>query len=251
MAGGVRGRHPAGKSVIACAREKSGGGAPGFFTWRALLRTAAALVLVALLAVPGFAAQHKSSRHVAAKPAHTAAAAKSGVRSTHRRGRSKAARTARGAKSRQTWRTGQMAPAPERYKEIEEALVARGYSSQAPDGIWGPQWADSLKRFQQDQKLEPTGKLNSLSLITLGLGPRREPALAAPVANGFGCPGFWLPSVIEDNAIQPASFAITGEDLCAFASRRKAIDETKLARRKRRAPFKPAPSSQLRWPQVK
>ncbi len=55
----------------------------------------------------------------------------------------------------------------------------------------------------------------------------------------------------EDDAIQPASFAITGEDLCAFVNRRKAIDETKLARRKRRAPFKPAPSSQLRWPQVK
>jgi peptidoglycan hydrolase-like protein with peptidoglycan-binding domain len=73
-----------------------------------------------------------------------------------------------------------MQPTPDRYKEIQQALVAKGYSSQTPDGVWGPDWIDALKRFQQDQKLEPTGKLNSLSLITLGLGPKRESAGAAP-----------------------------------------------------------------------
>jgi peptidoglycan hydrolase-like protein with peptidoglycan-binding domain len=88
---------------------------------------------------------------------------------------------------RQTWRGGQMAPTPDRYKEIQEALTAKGYSVGSPDGVWGPQWSGSLKRFQQDQKLEPSGKLTSLSLRTLGLGPRREtsesPAAAPAPAN--------------------------------------------------------------------
>jgi hypothetical protein len=143
-----------------------------------LVKTTALLLLVLLTALPGFTAQQKKRRHhSAAKTAHHAAVAKNpGVHSaaTHSSTRSKTARTARSAKTRQTWRTGQMAPTPDRYKEIQEALVAKGYGSQTPDGEWGQQWADSLKRFQQDQKLEPSGKLNSLSLITLGLGPKRE-----------------------------------------------------------------------------
>jgi hypothetical protein len=31
----------------------------------------------------------------------------------------------------------------------------------------------ALKRFQEEQKLEATGKLDSLSLIRLGLGPKK------------------------------------------------------------------------------
>jgi len=58
-------------------------------------------------------------------------------------------------------------------------MAAKGYGPQAPNGVWGPEWASSLKRYQQDQKLEPTGKLNSMSLITLGLGPKREPPAGA------------------------------------------------------------------------
>jgi peptidoglycan hydrolase-like protein with peptidoglycan-binding domain len=84
---------------------------------------------------------------------------------------------------RQTWRTGQMAPTPDRYREIQQALVAKGYGTQEPDGVWGPQWIDSLKRFQQDQKLEPSGKLTALSIITLGLGPRRETTLPPAAAS--------------------------------------------------------------------
>ncbi len=72
-----------------------------------------------------------------------------------------------------------MTPTPERYKEIQQALITKGYGDGTPDGMWGPQWIESLKRFQQDQKLEPSGKLTALSLVTLGLGPRRENGLPA------------------------------------------------------------------------
>lgn len=39
---------------------------------------------------------------------------------------------------------------------------------------WGTESVDALKRFQQDQKLEASGKLDSLSIIALGLGPKRD-----------------------------------------------------------------------------
>ena len=40
---------------------------------------------------------------------------------------------------------------------------------------------DALKRFQSSQNIDATGKINSLSLIALGLGPKRETA-AKPAA---------------------------------------------------------------------
>jgi peptidoglycan hydrolase-like protein with peptidoglycan-binding domain len=64
-------------------------------------------------------------------------------------------------------------PAPERYKEIQQALVDKGYFSGSPDGVWGATSTDALKRFQHDQNLNEDGKLDSLSIIALGLGPNR------------------------------------------------------------------------------
>jgi len=66
-------------------------------------------------------------------------------------------------------------PAPERLKEIQQALASRGYFTSEPDGTWGPASIDALKRFQHDQNLVEDGKIGSLSLIALGLGPKREP----------------------------------------------------------------------------
>jgi hypothetical protein len=56
-------------------------------------------------------------------------------------------------------------------------------NSEDATGTWSQNSVDALKRFQQDQNLDPSGKINSLSLIALGLGPKREPiAAAAPMA---------------------------------------------------------------------
>ena len=74
---------------------------------------------------------------------------------------------------RTTYRAGQMTPTQDRYKDIQSALATRGYLKSEPNGQWGPESQDALKKFQQQQNLKPTGKLDSLSLISLGLGPRR------------------------------------------------------------------------------
>jgi len=78
---------------------------------------------------------------------------------------------------RVTWRNRQLAPTPQRYKEIQDALAAKGYlKPEDANGAWNQVSVDALKKFQAGQNLDSTGKINSLSLIALGLGPRRETA---------------------------------------------------------------------------
>ena len=76
--------------------------------------------------------------------------------------------------------TYQAAPTPDRYKEIQQALATKGYFNGDANGQWGADSVDALRRFQGDQNLEPDGKLGSLSLIALGLGPKRITAQAKP-----------------------------------------------------------------------
>jgi len=78
----------------------------------------------------------------------------------------------------------QMQPTTDRYKEIQQALSDKGYFRGTPDGTWNGESVDALKRFQKDQNLDPDGKIGSLSLMALGLGPKRGVAQAAsePVA---------------------------------------------------------------------
>jgi len=71
-------------------------------------------------------------------------------------------------------RATQTAPSAARYQQIQRALAEKGYLSADTNGRWGPESIEALKRFQQDQNLEPTGKINSLSLIALGLGPEHN-----------------------------------------------------------------------------
>jgi hypothetical protein len=76
-----------------------------------------------------------------------------------------------------------LAPTPERYREIQQAMVAKGYLK--PDDVsggWNQNSIDALKSFQAAQNLEATGKINSLSLIALGLGPKRDTAAVKPPA---------------------------------------------------------------------
>jgi hypothetical protein len=76
-----------------------------------------------------------------------------------------------------TWRNRQMAPTPERYRQIQEALAAKGYlRPEDATGTWNQSSVEALKRFQTGQNIESTGKINSLSLIALGLGPKHDTA---------------------------------------------------------------------------
>jgi len=131
----------------------------------------------------------KSAPKTAAKSAPKSTAKSSGKKpataSTHKTP-SKAATTKTASKKGgkkapvQTWRARQQVPTPDRYRQIQEALAAKGYLKSEPSGVWNGESTEALRRFQADQKLEPSGKLNSLSLIALGLGPRRDTGTVPP-----------------------------------------------------------------------
>ncbi|HEY3836382.1 MAG TPA: peptidoglycan-binding domain-containing protein [Bryobacteraceae bacterium] len=74
----------------------------------------------------------------------------------------------------------QQSPTADRYREIQDALAARGYLKTPPTGVWDKDSIDAMTRFQQDQKLDPTGKLTARSLGALGLGPKPGDATAEP-----------------------------------------------------------------------
>jgi peptidoglycan hydrolase-like protein with peptidoglycan-binding domain len=68
----------------------------------------------------------------------------------------------------------QAQPSAERYREIQAALAEKGYLKGEPSGVWDQESTDAMRRFQEDQKMEATGKLTSKALISLGLGPKNE-----------------------------------------------------------------------------
>jgi Putative peptidoglycan binding domain len=120
-------------------------------------------------------------------PVKTAAVSKPG--SAPKAGTTTARRksTARKPGTPVTVQARQTQPSSDRYKEIQEALASRGYLSKEPDGSWGAESVDALKRFQRDQNIIDDGKIGSLSLIALGLGPRRI-AAASPNADKAAAP---------------------------------------------------------------
>jgi hypothetical protein len=76
-----------------------------------------------------------------------------------------------------TWRNRQTSPTPDRYREIQGALASKGYlKPEDATGTWNQTSADAMKKFQTEQNLDSTGKINSLSLIALGLGPHHDSA---------------------------------------------------------------------------
>jgi hypothetical protein len=75
----------------------------------------------------------------------------------------------------------QLTPTPDRYREIQQALVDKGYLKSEANGTWDAQSSDALRQFQNDQKLPPTGKITAASLIGLGLGPRAASSLPETV----------------------------------------------------------------------
>jgi hypothetical protein len=75
----------------------------------------------------------------------------------------------------------QATPTADRYREIQQALVDKGYLKAEPNAVWDDQSSQALKQFQTDQHISPTGKISALSLIDLGLGPRSASNAAAPL----------------------------------------------------------------------
>jgi len=80
-----------------------------------------------------------------------------------------------------------MAPTPDRIKEIQSALAASESYKGEPSGRWDDASVAGMKHFQQVNGLNPSGKLDALTLQKLGLGSdtagRGAPRLAKPAGS--------------------------------------------------------------------
>jgi Putative peptidoglycan binding domain len=94
---------------------------------------------------------------------------------------SKSHSTTKKTSSRKKKDKGQMAPTSDRITEIQQALAKDGSYSAAPSGKWDDGTVDAMKKFQTTHALNPTGKLDALTLEKLGLGSTTA-GVAEPVA---------------------------------------------------------------------
>jgi peptidoglycan hydrolase-like protein with peptidoglycan-binding domain len=87
----------------------------------------------------------------------------------------------------------QKAPTPERISEIQSALARNGYYQGNPNGKWDSNTISAMQKFQSDNGLSNSGKIDASSLQKLGLGsgtagvdaPKpltSKPATSAPAA---------------------------------------------------------------------
>jgi hypothetical protein len=143
-----------------------------------IIRFGAATAALAVVLVWGASGATPAQKRAAAKKgsqSSRSAVTKKPVAKTTTGTKTAASGSKKAAAPRTTWRNRQLAPAPERYKEIQDALVAKGYlKPEEASGAWTPASTEALKKFQSEQNLDSSGRINSLSLIALGLGPKHD-----------------------------------------------------------------------------
>ena len=121
------------------------------------------------------------------KKASVAASPKTGSSSTAKKTTPSASRTTKSANGkapvkRASYQPRQAAPTPDRLREIQSALIGKGYLKGEPSGVWDAESMDAMKRYQMDEKQDPSGKITAASLIGLGLGPRPAAFTPSPQA---------------------------------------------------------------------
>jgi len=147
------------------------------------LRSRAIVVVVALSAAfallaatpskkPKPTGAKKTARKATTPSASKAKGTASGKKTAGKKASAKSTSKQKQASTRYR-RSSQREPTPERYQEIQQSLADKGYFVGPVNGAWGSDSVDALKRFQRDQNIGDDGKLGSLSLMALGLGPKR------------------------------------------------------------------------------
>jgi len=126
----------------------------------------AALAVGSLTLPAAGAAQTTSASKASHKTATGSAAAKSTTGTAKKRsGKSGKSSSRRGKRVK-----GQAAPTVDRVNEIQGALAKNGAYSGTPSGKWDDSTVEAMKKFQSTHGLNPTGKMDALTLQKLGLG---------------------------------------------------------------------------------
>lgn len=125
-----------------------------------------ALAVGSLMLPAAGAAQTTSASKASHKTATGSAAAKSTTGTAKKRsGKSGKSSSRRGKRVK-----GQAAPTVDRVNEIQGALAKNGAYSGTPSGKWDDSTVEAMKKFQSTHGLNPTGRMDALTLEKLGLG---------------------------------------------------------------------------------
>lgn len=65
---------------------------------------------------------------------------------------------------------GQTVPTPDRIREIQAALQKDGSYEGEPNGKWDAATTEAMRKYQDKIGVNPTGKIDAVSLSKLGLG---------------------------------------------------------------------------------
>ncbi len=140
-----------------------------------------AIVLCALLLVPGSWAQSSKS-HAKAKTAAHKASTTHAKATVHNTKYSKKSRYSRSRRPR-----GQQAITSDRTREIQQALIREHYLQGEPTGEWDSRTKAALAKFQHDNGWQTKLVPDSRALIKLGLGPSHD-GLLNPETAAIGRP---------------------------------------------------------------
>jgi hypothetical protein len=99
-------------------------------------------------------------------PQQASSSSTQGASSTTTAKKKKSSKKHHGSKREPT----QKAPTPERISEIQSALARGGYYQGNPNGKWDSNAISAMQKFQSDNGLSNSGKIDAPSLQKLGLG---------------------------------------------------------------------------------
>lgn len=124
-------------------------------------------------------------RPVAAQPSTSSSKKKKKTVSTKATGKSKGKFKGKVAAKPK----GQAAPTTDRIKEIQAALQKDGSYNGEPTGKWDAATSDAMRKYQEKNGVNPTGKIDAASLNKLGLGSETAGKGApVPAANSYPAP---------------------------------------------------------------
>ena len=130
---------------------------------RRMTRLILAAMAVGSLTLPAVVVAQSSSAHKTShKPATSSTSAKTTTGTAKKSGKRSSSKTKRVK--------GQAAPSPDRINEIQSALAKKGVYTGEPSGKWDDSTVEAMRKFQSTHGLNPTGKMDALTLQKLGLG---------------------------------------------------------------------------------
>ena len=134
---------------------------------RRMTRLILAALAVGSLTLPAAGAAQTTS---ASKASHKTATGSAAAKSTTGTAKKRSGKSGKSSSRRGKRVKGQAAPTVDRVNEIQGALAKNGAYSGTPSGKWDDSTVEAMKKFQSTHGLNPTGRMDALTLQKLGLG---------------------------------------------------------------------------------